>query len=184
MGRIGFEVAKRARGFGMKVLYHNRSRRSTEEEAEIAAEYCAALPDLLKKSDHVVLVCPLSAETRGLIGEAQLRMMKPTATLVNVARGPVVDTAAITQALKEKWIFAAGLDVTDPEPLPRDHPLLGLGNLVILPHRGSATTATRRAMSDLCMANLLAGLKGDTQLQACCNGVTPGSRVAKKARTG
>lgn len=167
MGRIGEEVAKRARGFGMEVLYHNRSRKPAEREAALGVRY-AVLDDLLAAADHVVLVCPLTPETRGLIGAAQLKRMKPTATLVNVARGGVVDTDALTAALRERRIFGAGLDVTEPEPLPRGHPLLALPNCTILPHRGSATQGTREAMAALCLANLRAGL-GDAALPACCN---------------
>eukprot|EP01065_Artemidia_motanka_P052421 TRINITY_DN9468_c0_g1_i1.p1 TRINITY_DN9468_c0_g1~~TRINITY_DN9468_c0_g1_i1.p1 ORF type:complete len:337 (+),score=66.22 TRINITY_DN9468_c0_g1_i1:69-1079(+) len=158
MGRIGEEVAKRAGGFGMRVLYHNRSRKPAAERA-LGAQY-RSLDELLSESDHVVLVCPLTSETRGLIGAPELRKMKRTATLINVARGPVVDTAALTEALQQKRIFGAGLDVTDPEPLPRDHPLLSIKDgLVILPHRGSATSQARAAMTDLTVRNLLAGLE-------------------------
>eukprot|EP01062_Namystynia_karyoxenos_P034677 TRINITY_DN25410_c0_g1_i1.p1 TRINITY_DN25410_c0_g1~~TRINITY_DN25410_c0_g1_i1.p1 ORF type:complete len:372 (+),score=95.36 TRINITY_DN25410_c0_g1_i1:80-1117(+) len=160
MGRIGEEVARRGKGFGMRILYHNRSRKP-QAEAELGAEY-RALDALLSESDHVVLVCPLTEQTRGLIGAPQLRLMKPTATLVNIARGPVVDTAALTEALRSRSIFAAGLDVTDPEPLPRDHPLLRLKEgLVIAPHRGSATAQSRAAMLDLTLRNLVAGLRGE-----------------------
>jgi glyoxylate reductase len=158
MGRIGRQVAMRARGFGMTVLYHNRNR---DDEAEIAlgARY-ATKSDLLAAADYVVLCVPLTPDTRGLIGAAELAQMKPTATLVNVARGAVVDKDALTDALKAKRIFAAALDVTDPEPLPRDHPLLALDNLVITPHLGSATEETRRRMAELSILNLMAGLEG------------------------
>ena len=130
MGRIGSQIARRARGFDMRVLYRNR--RSREDEATFAASR-VSLDELLAQSDFVVLTCPLSNETRRLLGREQLRRMKPTAVLVNVARGPVVDTAALTEALEQKWIYAAAVDVTDPEPLPREHPLLACENLVIAP---------------------------------------------------
>jgi glyoxylate reductase len=158
MGRIGRQVAARARGFGMTVLYHNRTR---NDEAEIAlgARY-ASKDELLAASDFVVLTVPLTPETRGLIGRAELARMKPTATLVNVARGAVVDKDALTEALTAKRIHAAALDVTDPEPLPRDHPLLTLDNVIITPHLGSATQETRRRMAERSVENLLAGLDG------------------------
>jgi glyoxylate reductase len=156
MGRIGRQIAQRARGFDMRVVYHNR-RRDEASEQRFDAQYLP-LDDLLAASDFVVLSVPLTDATRGLIGARELRRMRPTATLVNVARGPVVDTAALTTALQERWIFAAGLDVTDPEPLPRGHPLLACDNLTIAPHLGSATEQTRRKMAEMSVTNLLAGL--------------------------
>jgi glyoxylate reductase len=154
LGRIGEQVARRARGFNMSVLYHNRHRR-----ADVDARY-VSLDELLAASDYVVLTAPLTPETRGLIGRAELAKMKPTAVLVNVARGPVVDTTALTAALVERRIFAAALDVTDPEPLPRDHPLLAQTNVIITPHLGSATEQTRRRMAEVSLENLFAGLAG------------------------
>jgi glyoxylate reductase len=139
----------------MKVLYHNRKPRP-----DVPSGYVADKMTLLTSSDHVVLTVPLTAQTRGLIGRAELAVMKPTATLVNVARGPVVDTDALTEALAARRIHAAALDVTDPEPLPRGHPLLSMDNLVITPHLGSATDRTRRRMAELSIENLLAGLEG------------------------
>jgi glyoxylate reductase len=121
LGRIGKQVARRARGFDMTVLYHNR-RRDPAAEAALGVRY-ATFDELLAQSDFVMLCCPLTGETTGLINAAALARMKPTAILINVARGPVVDTAALTSALRDKQIYAAALDVTDPEPLPRDHPL-------------------------------------------------------------
>lgn len=158
MGRIGRQVALRAQGFGMKVLYHNR-KRSDEAEVALKATY-ATKDELLATADYVVLTVPLTPETRGLIGRAELALMKPTATLVNVARGAVVDKDALTEALQARRIFAAALDVTDPEPLPRDHPLLALDNVIITPHLGSATEETRRKMAELSVVNLFAGLEG------------------------
>jgi glyoxylate reductase len=159
LGRIGRQIARRARAFEMRVLYHNR-RRDAVAEAELRVEY-ASLDDVLGRADYIVLSVPLTDATRGLINEAALRRMQPTATLINVSRGPVIDTAALTRALTEKWIYAAALDVTDPEPLPRDHPLLKLDNVIIAPHLGSATVQTRRRMAEISVANLFAGLRGE-----------------------
>lgn len=158
MGRIGRQVAKRALGFDMTLLYHNR-RPDEVAERELGAQY-RSLPELLRQADFVMLCVPLSAETQQLIGAAELAHMKPTAILVNIARGGVVDTAALTAALQTRQIYAAGLDVTDPEPLPRGHPLLKLENVVIAPHLGSATEQTRRKMAEISVENLLLGLAG------------------------
>ena len=158
LGSIGRQVARRARGFDMRVLYRNR-RRTLRDEEELGVEY-VSLNDLLGRSDYVVLTCPLTDETRHLIDAEALRRMKPTATLVNVARGPVVDTQALYEALRDGEIESAGLDVTDPEPLPRDHPLLALDNVTILPHLGSATIETRDKMAEMSVKNLNLGLHG------------------------
>ncbi len=158
MGNIGKQVARRARGFDMHLLYHNR-RRDEAAEAELGATYLA-LPDLLQQADFVTLNVPLTEETRHLIGRAELRQMKPTAFLINVARGGVVDHEALVEALQEGWIAGAAIDVTEPEPLPRDHPLLRMDNVVIAPHLGSATRQTRYAMARRAVDNLLAGLEG------------------------
>jgi glyoxylate reductase len=159
MGKIGRQLARRAHGFDMTVLYHNR-RRDPQAEAELGAIY-ATLPELLRRADFVTLNVPLTDETRGLIGHDELAQMKPTAILVNAARGAVVDHAALLAALEQGRIAGAALDVTDPEPLPRDHPLLRMENVIISPHLGSATIETRRRMAELSVANLLAGLRGD-----------------------
>ncbi len=159
LGRIGRQVARRAAGFDMRVLYHNRRRRE-DLEAELGAQF-ASFDDLLAESDFVLLCVPLTEQTKGLIDRAALSKMKRTATLVNISRGPVVETDALVAALESGEIASAGLDVTDPEPLPRDHPLLRLENVVIAPHLGSATEQTRRRMAELSIANLLAGLKGE-----------------------
>jgi glyoxylate reductase len=159
MGRIGRQVARRASGFDMPVLYHNRHRRP-EVETELGVHY-ATFDELLKNSDYVILCTPLTDQTRGLIGAEALAKMKRTATLVNIARGPVVDTEALLAALRGGRIAAAALDVTDPEPLPRDHGLLRLPNVVLTPHLGSATEQTRRRMAELSVENLLAGLRGE-----------------------
>jgi glyoxylate reductase len=158
LGRIGTQVARRARAFDMTVLYLNRHP-APQAEADLGVRY-ATLDDLLAASDYVVLTVPLTPQTHRLIGRTQLARMKPTAILVNAARGAVVDTEALTEALAARRILAAALDVTDPEPLPRDHPLLRLDNVIITPHLGSATEQTRRRMSEVSVENLLAGLSG------------------------
>lgn len=154
MGRIGQGVARRgAHGFGMQVIYHNRSRLSPELEADCKARYVSK-EELLRSADHVVLVVPYSAESHHTIGAAELALMKPTATLVNIARGGIVDDAALAQALRERRIAAAGLDVFEGEP--KVHPaLLEVPNVVLTPHIASATLATRRAMADLAADNLI-----------------------------
>jgi glyoxylate reductase len=157
LGRIGSQVARRARGFEMTVLYHNRRRRP-ELEAELGVRY-VGFTELLAASDYVVLTVPLTEETRGLMGRDAFAKMKTTATLVNVARGPIVDQDALAEALSERRIYAAAVDVTDPEPLPRDHPLLRLDNLTITPHLGSATEQTRQTMAEISVENLLLGLQ-------------------------
>ncbi|MGI8979311.1 MAG: 2-hydroxyacid dehydrogenase [Pirellulaceae bacterium] len=162
LGRIGQQVARRARAFDMQVVYHNR-RRNEAAEATVGATY-VSFDGLLVQSDFVMLCCPLTDETRGLIGIAAFARMKPTAILVNIARGPVVDTAALTQALQTRHIYSAALDVTDPEPLPRDHPLLTLDNVTIAPHLGSATEQTRRQMAEISVENLLRGMRGQELL--------------------
>jgi glyoxylate reductase len=162
MGSIGEEVAKRARAFNMTVLYHNRNRKSDADKT-LGVRY-AAFKELLSEADYVMLCVPLTAETRGLIGSAELAKMKSTAILINIARGPVVDTAALTTALQNRDIYAAGLDVTDPEPLPRDHPLLQLDNVTIAPHLGSATEQTRQKMAEISVENLFRGLRGEPLL--------------------
>ncbi len=157
MGNIGSQIAKRAHGFDMKILYHNRNPRPMAEETLCAT--WVSLDKLLSESDFVVLMVPLSEATRNMIGHRELALMKPTATLINIARGGVVDTAALTETMMAKKIFAAALDVTEPEPLPRDHPLLQLDNVTLTPHLGSATVQTRRRMAELSVENLLAGLE-------------------------
>lgn len=166
LGKIGCAVARRARGFGLRLLYSGPSPKP-EAEAELGAVRLP-LADLLRQSDFVTLHVPLTPETRGLIGEAALRAMKPTAILINAARGPVVDTAALVRALGEGWIAGAALDVTDPEPLPAEHPLYRLPNCLIVPHIGSATHGTRRRMAEVACQNLLAGLAGE-RLPFCVN---------------
>ena len=159
LGRIGRQVAQRARAFDMKVLYHNR-KPVEQAERELGVIY-TPFDELLRQSDFVSLNCPLTPETTGLIGTRELGLMKPTGILLNMARGPVVDHDALYAALHSRRIAAAGLDVTHPEPLPRNHPLLGLSNIVITPHLGSASNRTRNRMMQMTVENLRAGLRGD-----------------------
>lgn len=157
MGRIGQAIARRgALGFGMKVIYHNRSRLDTAIEADLGARYVDK-PTLLRESDHLVLVLPYSAASHHAIGEAELALMKPSATLTNIARGGIVDDAALAAALRSGQIAAAGLDVFEGEPRVRPA-LLGLPNVVLTPHIASATVATRLAMANLAADNLIAAL--------------------------
>ncbi|MEN8512729.1 MULTISPECIES: D-glycerate dehydrogenase [Burkholderia] len=156
MGRIGQALARRARGFGMQVIYHNRSRVAPEIEAELNAEYVSK-DALLARADHVVLVLPYTKENHHTIGAAELAKMKPTATLTNIARGGIVDDAALAAALRDGTIAAAGLDVYEGEPAV--HPaLLEVPNVVLTPHIASATEKTRRAMANLAADNLIAAL--------------------------
>jgi glyoxylate reductase len=157
LGRIGQAIARRAQGFGMRVLYHKRTP-DPEAARSVNAEY-RSKADLLRESDFVVLSIPLTAETRHLIGAAELALMKPTAFLVNVARGPVVDEAALVDALRARRIAGAGLDVFEDEP--KVHPgLLELENLALTPHIGSASGATRRRMATRAAENCVAALEG------------------------
>jgi glyoxylate reductase len=160
-GRIGFEVAKRARGFNMKVLYYDVVRRKPEEEKEFGLKFVDNMQDLLKRADFVTVHVPLTKDTRQMIGAAQFSAMKPTAVFVNTSRGPVVDQKALYEALKSGKIFSAGLDVTDPEPLPVDSPLLTLENITIAPHIASGSVVTRTKMALMAAENLLAGLRGE-----------------------
>ena len=158
MGRIGQGIAKRALGFGMKVIYHNRSRLSPEDEKACGATYVSK-EDLLRTADHVVLVLPYTAQNHHTIGASEIALMKPTATLINIARGGIVDDGALAKALQAGKIFAAGLDVFEGEP--QVHPeLLKCSNIVLAPHIASASEKTRRAMVDLAVENLLAALDG------------------------
>ena len=160
LGRIGQAVARRATGFGMTILYSSRNQVAPEIETDLGASY-VSLPELLERSDIVSLHVSLAPDTRGLIDAAALARMKPTAVLVNTSRGPVVDQGALAAALRDRVIAAAGLDVTDPEPITADDPLLGLANCIVLPHIASATLATRGRMAAMAAANLLAGVRGE-----------------------
>jgi glyoxylate/hydroxypyruvate/2-ketogluconate reductase len=157
MGRIGQAIARRgAHGFGMRVIYHNRSRLDEATEAQLGATYVSKT-ELLQQADHLMLVLPYSVESHHTIGAAELHQMKPSATLVNIARGGIVDDAALAVALRERRISAAGLDVFEGEPSV--HPgLLDVPNVVLTPHIASATLKTRRAMADLAADNVIAFL--------------------------
>ena len=158
MGRIGQGIAKRgAHGFGMKVIYHNRSRLAPALEADCKASYVSK-QELLETADHLVLVLPYSPASHHAIGAAELALMKPTATLVNIARGGIVDDAALASALRDKRIAAAGLDVFEGEP-QLNPDLLKLSNVVLTPHIASATVPTRLAMANLAVANLIGFFK-------------------------
>jgi glyoxylate reductase len=159
-GRIGREMARRGRGFGMRILYQDVQPATAEEEAELGVRR-VELDELLRESDFVTLHVNLTDETHHLIDADALRSMKRTAVLVNTSRGPVVDTSALERALRDGEIFAAGLDVTDPEPLPASHPLVGLPNCIVVPHIASATGVTRGKMAAMAAANLLAGVRGE-----------------------
>jgi glyoxylate reductase len=158
-GRIGQAVASRARGFGMTILYHSREAKP-QAEREFGARR-TDLEVLLRASDFVSLNCALTPQTRGLMDAARLALMKPSAILINTARGAVLDQAALTRALRDGVIRGAGLDVFEIEPAPPDDPLLRLPNVVLMPHLGSATERVRGKMSILAADNLLAGLRGE-----------------------
>jgi len=164
-GRIGKAMARRAVGFDMRVIYYDPLE--TKSSPDINAT-SVDFETLLEESDFISLHTPLTADTRHLINSDALSKMKPNVVLVNTSRGPVVDLDALHNALKEEQIFAAGLDVTDPEPLPFDHPLLKLDNIVIMPHIASASKAARDKMSWIAAKNLIAGLKGE-HLPNCVN---------------
>ena len=162
MGRIGQAIAKRALAFGMTVIYYNRRRLPLDIEQECQARYVSQ-EELLRQADHVMLVMPYTQENHHLIGQTELAMMKPTATLVNLARGGIVDENALIEALKNKRIFSAGLDVYEGEPNINPG-LLEVPNIVLAPHIGSATKKTRLAMMHLAIDNLSAGLSNQRPL--------------------
>ncbi|CAN5525717.1 D-glycerate dehydrogenase [soil metagenome] len=166
-GRIGREMAQRARGFDMRVLYHDTERADPADERRLAARF-AEMDELLAESDFLSLHTNLSADTRHLMNAAAFARMKPTAILINTSRGPVVDQAALYEALRQGRIGAAALDVTDPEPMAADDPLLSLPNCLVVPHIASASHATRARMAEMAAANLLAGLR-DQPLPTCVN---------------
>jgi glyoxylate reductase len=166
-GRIGQAVARRAAGFGMTVLYHDVQRLPQDVEQPLGATF-VPLDELLARSDFVSLHVNLTPETRHMIDTDALRQMKRTTVLVNTSRGPVIDGRALFEALRDGVIFAAALDVTDPEPLPSDDPLLTLENCLVVPHIASASRATRGKMAEMAAENLLAGLRGE-RLPTCVN---------------
>ena len=158
-GRIGYAVAKRAKGFGMKILYSDVIRNS-QAENELGVEY-VELNSLLAESDFITVHTNLTPETHHMIGREQFEKMKRTAVLVNTSRGPIVDNMALYDALRSGKIAYAALDVTEPEPLPADHPLITLDNVIVVPHIASASVATRTKMALMAADNLIAGLKGE-----------------------
>ena len=157
LGRIGQAVAKRARGFSMRILYHDLNRQP-EAEVALGVEYCE-LDDLLRLSDFISIHVNLSEQTRDMINARALSRMKPGAVLINTARGAVVDHQALYQALAAGQIGYAALDVTEPEPLPANHPLLSLPNVIVVPHIASATVSTRTRMAQMAVRNLVAGVR-------------------------
>lgn len=159
-GRIGQAVARRAQGFGMEILYHDLEPLPASVSEPLGATYLR-LEELLPRADFVTLHVNLSPVTRHLINEKTLALMKPTAVLVNTSRGPVVDQVALAAALRDGVIWAAALDVTDPEPIPMDDPLVGMDNCLIVPHIASASRATRGKMAEMAAANLIAGVRGE-----------------------
>ena len=164
-GRIGAAVARRAKGFNMRLLVNSLE---TEEEIRQLGGEKVSLDDLLSESDFVSMHVPLTEETHHMISERELALMKPTAILINTARGSVVDPQALYTALRAGEILAAGLDVTDPEPIPLDDPLLTLENCLIVPHIASASVATRAKMAEMAVDNVIAGLRGE-RLPTCVN---------------
>jgi len=159
MGSIGETVAKRATGFDMNILYHNRSRKP-EAEAKLGAVY-VSFDELVEKSDFIVCLTPLTSETRNLFTRAVFKRMKPSAIFINASRGPVVNEQALYDALAAKEIAGAGLDVFEKEPIGANHPLLKLTNVVALPHIGSSSVETRTTMMELCLENIKAVLEGN-----------------------
>jgi len=158
MGKIGCAVAKRAGGFGMKIIYFSEERVLSIEES-LGAKF-VSLEELLMESDIVTLHCPLNEQTKNMFSEEQFRMMKKTAILINAARGAIVDQKALYKACEEKWIWGAGLDVYEKEPVPLDDPILKLSNVTTLPHIASASNVSRNGMARKAAVNLLAALQG------------------------
>lgn len=167
LGRIGQAVARRARGFNMRILYTNRNRCSPELEKELGVEF-VAFDRLLQASDFITIHTPSTPETHYLFSDRQFAQMQRSAVLINTARGTVVDPQALYRALAENRIAAAAIDVTDPEPIPSESPLLTLDNLIITPHIASASRQTREKMAQMAIANLIAGLQGE-RLPHCVN---------------
>ncbi|HEY9669871.1 MAG TPA: D-glycerate dehydrogenase [Waterburya sp.] len=166
-GRIGQAVARRAKGFEMRILYTSRHRCNPELEQALGVEF-VTFDRLLQESDFVTIHTPLSDDTYHLFSDREFERMKPSAIVINTARGPIVDPDALYRALSSRQIAGAALDVTEPEPIPMDSPLLTLDNLIIAPHIGSASRQTREKMGNMALENLMAGLKGD-RLPYCVN---------------
>uniref|UniRef100_A0A8C0FGU2 Glyoxylate reductase/hydroxypyruvate reductase n=1 Tax=Bubo bubo TaxID=30461 RepID=A0A8C0FGU2_BUBBB len=160
MGSIGYKIALRAKAFEMNILYHNRTRRKEQEEQAVGATYCEKIDSLLQQADFVMVVVSLTPQTHKLIGKREMELMKPTATLINISRGAVVDQEALVTALQTGVIRAAALDVTYPEPLPRDHTLLKLKNVIITPHLGIKTDKATYMVTEEAVENILAALNG------------------------
>ncbi|MDM9380473.1 D-glycerate dehydrogenase [Chlorogloeopsis sp. ULAP01] len=166
-GRIGQAVARRAKGFEMRIIYTSKHRWEPELEESLGVEF-ASLERLLQECDFVTIHTPLTAETHHLFNKPQFALMKQSAILINTARGTIVEPNALYQALSNGQIAGAAIDVTEPEPIPTDSPLLSLDNLIITPHIGSASRQTRKKMADMAIENLIAGLKGE-RLPYCVN---------------
>jgi lactate dehydrogenase-like 2-hydroxyacid dehydrogenase len=166
MGQIGSAVAERARGFGMDIIFSDPDPNKVPTD-KFRAKH-VSFDQLLQESDFISLHIPLTPHTRHMINEDELKMMKPTALLINTSRGPIINQDALIKGLRDEWIAGAALDVTDPEPLPPEHPLFNLPNCLIVPHIGSATWNTRRNMAERACVNLLAGLE-DQRLPYCVN---------------
>ncbi|NWR56133.1 GRHPR reductase, partial [Bucorvus abyssinicus] len=160
MGSIGYKIALRAKAFEMNILYHNRTRRKEQEEQAVGATHCEKIDLLLQQADFVMVVVSLTPQTHRLIGKRELELMKPTATLINISRGAVVDQEALVTALQTGVIRAAALDVTSPEPLPRDHALLKLKNVIIAPHLGIKRDKATYMITEEAVENILAALNG------------------------
>ncbi|XP_072046722.1 glyoxylate/hydroxypyruvate reductase B-like [Amphiura filiformis] len=160
MGRIGYQIAERAAAFKMKIVYHNRTQRSKEDEERVNAKYCQNLEELLRTSDHVMLTVPLSDKTKSMIGARELKLMKPNAAIINISRGDVIDQDALIEALNNNTIQGAALDVTTPEPLPPDHPLLKMSNVIVTPHAAGDTVETLYVKFQICLENIKAAIEG------------------------
>ncbi|XP_072047848.1 probable 2-ketogluconate reductase [Amphiura filiformis] len=160
MGRIGYQIAERAAAFKMKIVYHNRTQRSKEDEERVNAKYCQTLDELLRMSDHVMLTVPLSDETKSMIGARELKLMKPNAAIINISRGAVIHQDALIEALNNHTIQGAALDVTTPEPLPPDHPLLKMSNVIVTPHTAGATIKTFYSNFQICLESMKAAIEG------------------------
>ncbi|NXX12922.1 GRHPR reductase, partial [Podargus strigoides] len=160
MGSIGYKIALRAKTFEMNILYHNRTQRKEQEEQAVGATYCKKIDSLLQQADFVMVAVSLTPQTHKLIGKRELELMKHTATLINISRGAVVDQEALVTALQTGVIRAAALDVTYPEPLPRDHTLLKLKNVIITPHLGIRTDMATFMITEEAAENILAALNG------------------------
>jgi len=163
LGKIGQTIAKRLQGFDLKQILYTSRKEKLEANKKYNAKF-VSLDELVEKSDFIVISIPLTNQTRGMFNKMLFDKMKPTSVLVNVARGEIINTNDLVDALKNGTIFAAGLDVMDPEPLPADHPLMNLPNCVIVPHLGSATLETRSAMSLIAAHNVLRGLAKEPML--------------------